>query len=168
VAPRVTQRIALSSGWNMISSYVDPEYPDLELVMAGVESKMVLMKNGAGEVYWPQNSVNNIGEWNVRDGYQIYMDGSATLRVTGAAVEPDQMPISLPAGWSLIAYLRAAPQPADQALSSISGQLVLAKNGDGEIYWPAFNVNQIGDMQPGAGYKVYLSDNGTLMYPAND
>ena len=136
--------------------------------MAGVQSKMVLMKNGAGEVYWPGNETNTIGEWNVRDGYQIYMDGSATLRATGAAVEPDQTPISLPAGWSLIAYLRTASQPADQALGSIIGQFVLAKNGYGELYWPAFSLNQIGDMRSGAGYKVYLSESGTLTCPAND
>ncbi len=168
VAPRVTQRIALSSGWNLISSYVAPEYPDLEMVMAGVESKMILMKNGAGDTYWPDQSINEIGDWDVRDGYQIYMTGSATLRVTGAAVEPDQTPISMFAGWNIIAYLRSAPQPVDQALSSISNQLVLAKNSHGEIYWPAFNVNQIGAMQSGAGYKVYLSGNGTLTYPSNE
>jgi hypothetical protein len=167
-ALRQIQRIALSAGWNMISSYLEPEYPQLETLLADIESNMVIMKNGAGEVYWPEQSVNDIGDWNVRDGYKVYMKSSATLRISGAAVQPEQTPLNLPAGWSTIAYLRDAPLPVDQALSAISSQLVLAKNGYGEVYWPAYSVNQIGEMQPDEAYQVYLSEAGVLVYPPND
>jgi hypothetical protein len=52
-------------------------------------------------------------------------------------------------------------------LDSISEEILLVKNNAGQVYWPAFNVNQIGDMLPGQGYQVYLTNPGTLIYPAN-
>jgi hypothetical protein len=55
----------------------------------------------------------------------------------------------------------------EETLASIADVLVLAKNGSGEVYWPEVFVNKIGDMQPGQGYKIYLSEDSTLVYPPN-
>jgi hypothetical protein len=57
--------------------------------------------------------------------------------------------------------------PIATALNSLGGSLVLAKDGAGRVYWPAYHINQIGDMLPGQGYQVYLNTAGTLTYPAN-
>jgi hypothetical protein len=67
----------------------------------------------------------------------------------------------------MVAFLSDTSMPVDQALASISGEIVLAKNGDGDVYWPDLSLNQIGDMQPGQGYKLYLQSPGTLTYPGN-
>ncbi|MFN2163001.1 MAG: S8 family serine peptidase, partial [Candidatus Promineifilaceae bacterium] len=165
VAQPAALDIPLSTGWNMISSYVNPSDPALETLLAGIQANMVLIKDINGNIYWPEFGSNTIGDWDVRQGYKIYMNAPATLTITGQAVNRAQTAISLPAGWSMIAFLSDTPMAIDQALASISGQLVLAKNGGGDVYWPAFNVNQVGDMQPGQGYKLYLQSPGTLIYP---
>jgi hypothetical protein len=162
-----TQEITLTSGWNMISAYVTPTDPAIAAVLAGIVNDVVLVKNGAGEVYWPDFGIDQIGEWDELDGYQVYMSNPRTLEIAGTKTSPELSPITLPQGWSLIAYLRDAPHPVDQALSSVLSQLLLAKNNDGQVYWPAFGINQIGNMQPGQGYQVYMNSSGTLTYPSD-
>ncbi len=163
----VTHDLQFSAGWNMISSHVDPAYADLETLLASIEDELVLMKNAGGQVFWPAMGINQIGEWDFTEGYQIYLANAANLSLTGSQVDPAQNPRDLPAGWTTLAYLRGAAMPIDQALGSISDELVIAKNNDGLVYWPGFGVNQIGDMLPGQGYQVYLSSPGSLTYPSN-
>jgi hypothetical protein len=162
-----TAAFTLQSGWNMVSSHVQPGNPAVSSVLAGIVDEVVLMKNGDGQVYWPAFGINEIGDWDVTDGYQIYMSNPTALAITGTAVDPSATPIPLIAGWNMAAYLLGSPLAIDQALASIDGALYLAKNGDGQVYWPAFGVNQIGEMQPGQGYQLYMSNAGTLVYPGN-
>lgn len=159
------QDINLSAGWSLVSSYVDPYHSDLESVFIGLNPNLILVKNGDGQVYWPALSLNAIGNWDVHDGYQVYMGTPATLVVKGSQVNPAQTPITLLSGWSLVAYLKDTPTHIQQAFSSISSKIRLAKNGSGQVYWPEFGVNQIGNMQPGEGYQVYMNTAGTLTYP---
>jgi len=162
-----TQDILLSAGWNLISSYIEPLDPTLETVLDDIKNDMILIKNDEGQVYWPAQNFNSILDWDVHNGYQIILDNPATLSLTGQQVDPAQTALELTAGWHTVAYLRSTPMPIAEALDSISNDLYLVKNGDGHIYWPAYAVNQIGQMQPDAGYNLYLSSAGTLIYPAN-
>ncbi len=161
------QKISLAAGWNMISSRVDPTDPAIETLLAPIENELVIIKNGAGEVYWPDIGTNDIGNWQVEEGYQLYVDEPIILPLTGPQALPAATPISLPAGWNLVSYLPTDPLTPSQALNSISSELYLLKNGDGQVYWPDFSVDQIGNMQPGQGYYMYLNSAGTLTYPAN-
>ena len=163
----LTQDIVLPTGWSMISSYLSPQEPLLSTMMAGISGQMTLMKNGAGQVYWPAFGINNIGSWNSRHGYQIHMQSAQTLSITGTPVQPESTPIALIQGWNIAAYLRTSAMPVQTALAGISGDMILAKNGAGQVYWPAFGINTIGSMQPGQGYQMYLTRAATLTYPSN-
>lgn len=162
------QDLQLNSGWNMISSYIDPQFPAMEAIFPPGATDLVLCKDGLGRVYWPEFSVNQIGNWNLLDGYQCYMNTGETPIVSGLQAVPEHTPIVLDQGWSLVAYLRHSPMAIEQALNSISGQVLLVKDNAGRVYWPDFGINQIVNMLPGQGYQVYLSAQGTLVYPAND
>ena len=163
----VTQNIALPSGWSMISSYVSPQDPLLTTMMAAIASQMTLMKNGAGQVYWPAYGINTIGSWNYRHGYQIYMQSPLTLAVAGSQLQPESVTLPLAQGWNMAAYLRTSAMPIQTALSSIISNMILVKNGAGQVYWPAYGINTIGSMQPGQGYQMYLTQATDLTYPAN-
>ena len=160
------QVIHLNAGWNMVSSYLQPENTDLSILLADIASDLVLMKNGSGEVYWPEMGDNTIVNWEIADGYQMYVANSATLTITGTMVDAVTNPIVLPAGWSLVSYFGDISQPVEQAMSTIEDELVLVKNGQGDVFWPALGVNGIGSLQPGQGYKVYLANPANLTYPA--
>ena len=57
----VTQEIALSTGWNIWSTYVDPIDPDMEAIFTDIIDDIVIVKDENGAVMWPAFSLNNIG-----------------------------------------------------------------------------------------------------------
>jgi hypothetical protein len=162
-----SQDIALNSGWNMVSDHIDPAHPSMPDVFAAVEADLLLVKNGIGQVYWPIYGINQIGNWDVKDGYQVYMSAARTLTITGTQVAPETVPINLTAGWNMIGYTRDTPLTIGTALATINDTIVLAKDNAGRVYWPFYGINQIGNMQPGQGYQTYQTAADTLTYPGN-
>lgn len=161
------QSIGLQSGWNMISSYIDPSPDAFSTIFPDAYDDTLLCKNGLGQVYWPSMGVTNqLTTWNAGDGYQCYTNAGFPISLTGTLIEAEQ-PMNLVQGWNLTAYWRNVPIAAPTALADCSSELLLAKNGDGEIYWPDYSINDIGDMQPGEGYQLYLTSGCVLSYPEN-
>ncbi|MBN2028873.1 T9SS type A sorting domain-containing protein [bacterium] len=165
VSDNVTITVDFSQGWNMFSINVDPPDPSVETVMAPVVNDLVIMKNGTGQTYVPLYGINNIGDIDYKEGYKAYLSESVSLDVTGCIVDPSTA-ISLPGGWSMIGYLPTVSMDAEVALASIENELVIAKDGAGKTYVPEYGINQIGQMQPQQGYKIYLNSAGILTYPS--
>lgn len=164
--PTVEQTLSLSQGWNIVSAYTHVTPADLETALASIDSDLVLMKNSAGQVYLPGDNINQIGDWNVDEGYQMYLQSATSVTLNGQMVDVSTHSISLSAGWSIIAYHSDTPMAIENALSSLGSALVLAKNSAGQVYLPDDNINQIGNMQPGQGYQIYLNTSAALTYPA--
>ena len=163
------QVIPLSSGWNMISINILPTNPDMEEIWKSIASDLVIVKNSSGGNYIPEFDINTIGNWTFDEGYQVYMKNNNNLTITGTSIIPEDTDINLPQGWSIISYLRNTPREAQIALGTLTANdaLVIAKNNDGKSFIPQFDINDIGMLQPGEGYQVYLSDAETLTYPKN-
>jgi hypothetical protein len=165
----ISHSIILPQGWNMNSSFVAPRDSTLDTMMVKINSHLVLMKNGAGQIYTPLfGGINTIGKWNPRHGYKIYMSAADTVTITGIELHPESTPLQLAQGWNLSAYLRNSPMGADSALAGIVSNVVVVKNNAGQIYTPLFGgINTIGQMKSGQGYQMYLTQASTLTYPAN-
>ena len=161
------QNITLAAGWGLMSTYISPVYPLVDSVFSAINSSTAIVKNGAGGVYWPTFNLNMIGNMILGEGYQVKMNSSQTLSVMGTAVVPQLTPITIQAGWSIIAYLRQVPGNAIVMMSPIVSNTAILKNGGGSVYWPAFGVNSIGNMLPGQGYQIKMNAISTLTYPAN-
>ncbi|MFH0991383.1 MAG: choice-of-anchor X domain-containing protein, partial [bacterium] len=163
----VAHSIRLPQGWNMISTFVVPKDSTLDSIYVKIKPKMVIAKNGLGQVYWPSFTINGIGKWKYYHGYQIYMQSTDTVMINGEEINPALKPLVMPQGWNMISYLRNSPMRSDTALASIDTSLVIAKNNAGQVYWPAFAINTIGSMKPGQGFQLYLKNARTLTYPQN-
>lgn len=162
-----SQTIIVSNGWNMVSSYCQPSDPTIGHVLSSIDSNLVIIKNVRGQVYWPSVGVDNIVEWNSEEGYQIYVRASASFSITGALLNPETTPLALSEGWNLAPYLRTSALDVQSAFASIASDLVIVKNNDGQVYWPAYGINAITSLNPGEAYFVYTNQNCTLRYPAN-
>ncbi len=160
-----SQLVDLVQGWSIISTYIQPFEPAMDSVFAPLINSLIIVKNGYGDVFWPPY-VNIIGDIQVDQGYQIYMSNQQILSVNGLPVNPQNFPVQVPQGWSIISYLRNSPGNIIQMLGTISNALIIVKNGNGLVYWPPY-VNDIGNMIPGQGYQVKLSSPATLTYPGN-
>jgi len=147
----------LRLGWNMVSVNVRPDEEDVEILTAGlVEAGLLeMMKDGSGHFFLPALGFNNIPGWFVENGYQIKMRGAAVLTIAGVSVLSDR-PIELYDGWQLIAYYPRNPVDARLALSGIVNYLVIAKDGFGNFYIPAWNFSNMGEMRMGQGYYLNI------------
>ena len=160
--------ITINAGWNMISTYINPDSADMLAVLNAIASDILLAKNGQGQAVIPSLGINAIGNWNVLEGYKIKTSNATTLVIGCQQVNPLTTPIALSPGWSIIAYLRTTPMDIVATLSNIDSNILLVKDNGGNTYLPSFGINTIGDMIPGQGYKIKMSASDILTYPAND
>ncbi|MBN2355618.1 choice-of-anchor D domain-containing protein [candidate division KSB1 bacterium] len=165
VTEQLCNTLNLLLGWNMFSLNIIPQDADISAVMAPISSKIIIAKSGEGKTYIPAYGINDIAAIKPTKGYQIYMKDPATLEVCGIPIDVSTV-ITLPVGWSMISYLPRSPMSASLALAGIQAQLVIAKNNNGQAYIPAYGINDIGLMQPGQGYQLYLKAAANLIYPA--
>ena len=66
--------------------------------------------------------------------------------------------IDLLAGWNIIGYTLQNSQDAVVSFDGIVDILSVVKNNVGEVYWPEFGYNGIGDLIPGQGYQVRMDE----------
>ena len=172
------QTINLSAGWNIISANVIPSNPDLTVIFQTLidAGKLVKVMNEAGKTLedfgvfggWK----NSIGDMITGRGYKVYVTEDATLELEGPAVSLP-MEISLNSGWNIIAYPSVQLQDAMPIFQPLidSGKLNKVMNESG-LTIEDFGVfggwkNNIGNLMPNKGYKVYVSSAGTITIPAN-
>ncbi|MCX6256454.1 MAG: FG-GAP-like repeat-containing protein [Bacteroidia bacterium] len=163
----VSQVINLTQGWNIFSTYIIPVNPAIEIVMSAIVSNIMIVKSGQGQVYWPQFSVNQIGNMVIGQGYQMKILVADTLVIYGSAATPENTDINLSLGWNMIGYLRQTNAPVVDMMSPIVSVISIIKDGLGHVYWPVYGVNSIGNMIPGRGYQLKITSACTFIYPPN-
>lgn len=161
-------------------SFVEPRTKNVHEL---INEKMLIIKNFAAQQYWPEYSFNGIGDFTSGEGYEIRMreDVVGKFKTFGVAdiagvtsfeqyLEfQNELKFDLPAGNSTVGYNRITPKPMDEAFAAISHDILIVKNRDGQIYWPEFNFNGIGDIEPGKGYFIKMNNEvNNFTFPPDD
>ncbi|MBT3208007.1 MAG: PKD domain-containing protein [Bacteroidetes bacterium] len=77
--------------------------------------------------------------------------------------------IILEAGFSMIStYINPYFPILDSVFSSVIGNLELIADDEGNVFWPIFSINQIGDIVIGEGYKVIMNYADSLQIIGED
>ena len=161
------QYINLPQGWSYFSTYIDLFEPGIDSLFSNIVSDVYIAKDGNGLTYWPQWGLNTIGSMQIGKGYQVKMVSAQTLVAEGVAVQPQLTPVTIPAGWSMLGYLRQAPASILTMLSPIVNNVVIVKDSNGLTYWPQYGLNTLGNMDPGEGFPIKMTAAAQLIYPAN-
>ncbi|MCX6258397.1 MAG: T9SS type A sorting domain-containing protein [Bacteroidia bacterium] len=161
----ITQTLTLNSGWSMFSFYLSPVNPSMASLFAPVVSNVSIIKDGIGRVYWPVYGINQIGNDTTGAGYQLRMTADLQLQVTGNIIIPELTPLTILQGWSIMGYLRTTPALITSLLSSIVNHVNIVKDESGQVYWPFYGFNNIGNMLPGKAYQFNMISTQTLIYP---
>jgi len=66
--------------------------------------------------------------------------------------------IDLILGWNIIGYTPKEPQDIVVTLQVIDDVILIVKNNAAEVYWPEYGFNGIGNLIPGQGYQIKVSD----------
>ena len=166
----VNQTLNLPGGWSMFSLNIILDDFSTPNVFSQIIDQVSLVKNYLGMAYLPEWNYNGIGDLNNTEGYQIKLSSPQSLTLSGGYVYPENHPLNLPSGWSMISYLRTVAADASNVLAVLNetGNLLIAKNYLGLAYLPDWNYNGIGDMVPGQGYQIKLVEADTLVYFGNN
>ena len=65
--------------------------------------------------------------------------------------------IDIVEGWNTIGYTRATSQDVVATFDEIVEYISIVKNNDALVYWPEFGFNGIGDLIPGQGYQLKVT-----------
>ena len=159
------QEIELSEGWGIWSTYIDVANVNIESIFSDIAASIVIVKDKNGDVYWPQYNLNSIGSLQNGAAYQIKMLNNENLTISGQLVSSDfYIPLSI--GWSLVGYLNLDCDNIEDMMSSIVNDVVIVKDENGNVYWPEFGLNSIGNMCPGKGYQIKLNNAIFFNYPS--
>lgn len=163
------QDIALKQGWNLISTYIIPLSANMVNIWNSISQSLLIVKNNQGNVYIPSYGINNIGNWVLNQGYLAYMSTANTLTIQGNSCNPQNENMNFINGWNTLAYLRNSEMNVVMAFADLVAQeaLLIAKNLAGQAYIPSFGINNIGNLVPGQGYKMYCTKSGTFKFPSN-
>jgi len=148
--------IPLQAGWNHISSNVIPNDESMEAVFADIIENVLIIKNGDGEVNWPQYKIKQIEDWSVADGYQVKMSAADTLIIAGTFAQSEDVAYALDE-WNFISFTGVEGISPENAFSQIVDDIIIVKDGLGRVYWPKYGISQIAFLHAGRGYFIKVS-----------
>jgi hypothetical protein len=160
----VTQIINLPSGWSGISSYVSPSQKAMEGVFDPIISDLIIVQDMEG-MYYPAMNTNTIGNWNSHAAFKVKTGAAVALPVTGQ--KESNFMVELDAGWGLLPVVSHCPVDIAGLFAPVVSNLTIVKDIAGiGVYWPAMNINTIGELLPGKAYFVKMSNSGNVVFPA--
>jgi len=144
--------IPLKSGWNAISAYLEPVNTDITDVISSLGDSFILLKN-LDQVYWPENGVNTINNWQTTQGYQIKVNASTTLSFI--AKNPVNNQVQIETGWNLIPVLSPEAVEILSVFYENLGNIQIIKEAAGQqVYWPEQNIFTLKYLLPEKAYLL--------------
>jgi len=157
------QTIPVNLGWSGISTCVIPDNTNLDVMLEHNINDIVIMQTMTG-IFYPEMEINTIGQWNYQNGYLIKASTPFDLAIFGE--QPASLQISLKQGWNLMPVLSSCSASIGTLfglhLSKVSVIKSIAGTG---VFWPIYNINTIGYLQPGKAYFVYVTDDIIINFP---
>ena len=85
-------------------------------------------------------------------------ESSLALSSLQQALDTWNTKIDLVAGWNMFGYGCPAPIDLVQAMSENTDNIIILKDNSGKVYMPEFGFNGIGDLTPGLGYQIKVTE----------
>ncbi|MBI9036769.1 MAG: carboxypeptidase regulatory-like domain-containing protein [Bacteroidales bacterium] len=162
-----TQTYNLVEGYQMISSRLISEEPNMQNILEGILDNLDFVRNSEGFMLRKigPNWVNSIGDWVTTEGYLFKMNANDSFVISGEPVNVST-PKELNTGYQIISYLPSEPRDCEEVFTFILDNLDFVRNTSGFMLKKIgpFWVNNIGNMQPGEGYLVKMNADDVLTY----
>lgn len=150
-------------GWSGISSWIMPNQPELENVLAPLSDDLIILYNQTG-VYWPGQNVNTLGDWGSHSGYVIKLSSERVLPMVG--IKEQNTIFSTNTGWQILPVLSPCTVPTTGLQVQPASSVVMIKEIAGwRVYWPDMGVATLDELLPGKAYYALTGNNGTIEFP---
>ena len=162
-----SQTYNLVEGYQMVSSHMIAENPDMQNILEGILDNLDFVRNSDGYMLRKigPNWINSIGDWVTTEGYLFKMNNADSFEISGEAINVST-PIELSTGYQIISYLPPQPLDCEVVFMYILDNLDFVRNTGGYMLqkigpnW----INNIANMQPGEGYLVKMNNADELIY----
>ncbi|MBQ3634959.1 MAG: hypothetical protein II951_05010 [Bacteroidales bacterium] len=161
---------ATTPGWKWISLYVIPEDASVPSIFADVDGEVSVVKSRTeSKVYNGTAWIGDLSEMGQSGMYKLLAESTYKETVSGLAVDPTTVDITLNPGWSWIGYPAQESNSLNVALADADPQ-----NGDiikGQTSFSVFNsgewIGKLAGLTPGQGYSYYSNagEAKTFRYP---
>lgn len=148
--------------FELVSTNLLPADLTAEAVFGGIADLAIVYQNDGG-IYIPE-VLNSIGEINVTEGYRVFCTAASELVYTGQPIDVATTEYNIVAGpWNWLGYGLADPMDAEMALADFADDIVIIQADDGSLWIPGV-LNTIGDLTPGTGYMVIVTNDVAFYY----
>jgi len=158
---KVEQDIALNTGWNWLSLYVDPEDKTVGNVLKDVNASLLKTSNSYTQ-YAADTWTGELKEMSLGTMYKLQANEDGELQVIGTPVVSAETPIYVSKGWNWLGVATTAtlsPAEAFGGLNPQEGDLVKSQR-EFSIYTENDWVGSLEAIVPGTGY-LYSSEDAT-------
>ena len=167
----VTQTVNLNAlMMNSISFNVVPD--DAEVSSVFTDNDLLIASNDAGQYFAPNFGVDLIGEMDMSKGYDVFLQGmdDQSTSAEGLPMPADYMMHVNALQMNNICFIPQECMAVEAVFAGLEDNILIVSDDSGAYYVPAWNVNTMGDMCPGKGYKIFLQgmDDLDFQYPASD
>lgn len=153
----------IPQGWSGISVPVDPWYPQMDTLFEPIMENLVMVYNNSG-IFWPENSINTLGNWNVLSGYTIKALQADTVFIEG--YKEKNLTRGLASGWNYLSVpVNCEADVVSLFAANINKTVMVREIAGLNMYWPQFSVNTLGVVKPGKSYLVCVSQPFNLQFP---
>jgi hypothetical protein len=164
--------LTLQVGWNLISTPTQPASTGIETVLGPIKGKFQAVYSydvGQYKAYVPGGPDGGLSTIEAGRGYWISMTETATLTISGAAVNSG---IDLQEGWNLVGYNSQKALTTEQALASIQNKYLVIysyENATGSYkgYSPP-DLIDLKQLEPGRGYWIYATEKSKWQLPVDE
>ena len=179
---RVVQTIDFEDGWNWISFNVEDDrlQNGPATVFSELNGKIEEVRNQTGVAQWNGDSLYNFGlETRLNDMYQVKLNESASLELSGLIPDRFEDAQSLESGWQHLGYNAQRKLPINEALQHLAdhaivmdGDIIKSRSHGFAVYVGDEWVGSLTHMEPDQGYKLFLGQEvdgslGELVFPAD-
>lgn len=156
------QILELNAGWTGISSYLVPDNPGMEELLAQISGNGLIIQN-LDEYFMPEYGSGTLVQWDAMSGYFIRTEVADQMQIVG--FEPQNTTVSIGAGWNLIPVLSDTPVEIDMLFDGNLDKIVMIKEAIGlDIFWPDKSIETLQVLQPGRSYLIRASDSFSITF----
>lgn len=160
------QELTLQQHWNSVSLYVNPSNPAVSNLLLPIENDLVIMRN-LNSMYWPEQSINTIGNWNLGSGYVMKMTNAGQLNVCGSPILNQQASFSvLDGNWHYLPILSTCSVDADLLFGPNSNNITIVKELIGfNVWWPEQGITSLSTLHLGRAYEIRIKTDVSISFP---
>jgi hypothetical protein len=166
IAKVQTQEIALNEGWNLASTFLQPQNAATGPVFSSIGEELLKVKN-LFQSYDPTfpEEFNTLKSLTDGQGYWVRVSEADTWTVQGTQLDPGGVLIPLKTGWNLIGCTCSSPQAPAEAFQLILNDVEKVKNIF-ESYDPNLDpvFNTLNTIEPGQGYWIKVKNDIDFYY----